>query len=295
MKQTYLFLLCAGLFINACGDDSENSAEDMPTEEPPAEETTEPMKNEDKGEEVPDEVPVEIPVTEPTFCQDISNAVVAYANEASATIDEAKEGTPFSDANLAINGVRGRGLGSGSLDVFSLDKTVDGSITLSYEGGRFCDGQGADIKVFENPFGSAAGVFFEPIIVSVSSDGESYVSFPHSFDLDSDLRINAVERWQGFAGMQPVYFHEENTAEMNVFSEAAGGDSFDLQDLPPGPQKDDILKNGVRFIKLQAAQAAVNPEDQSCGETSCYFPILPGTFGGFADVDGLYGRYILRD
>ena len=142
---------------------------------------------------------------------------------------------------------------------------------------------------------TGSGVFFEPIVVSVSADGETYLSFSYDFVEESELRINAAERWFGFAGMEAVYFHEEDTPDMDIFSEAAGGDGFDFKNLPDHPQKEKILKDGARFIKLQAAQALVNPEDESCGEPSCYFPKLPGTFGGFADVDGLYGRYIVKD
>ena len=105
----------------------------------------------------------------------------------------------------------------GSLDVVTLG--VGGVITLGFEPWDVRDGPGVDFVVFENAFRYLDGdaVFAEPGEVSVSEDGERWVSFP------------CDEDGTGCAGMSPTL--EFDPVGQVLSPELMGGDGFDLADV----------------------------------------------------------------
>ncbi len=226
-----------------------------------------------------------------------------YAN---TVIHPAVSSGPFGDPAMAANGVYGAGEGFQSLDVFSLDRSPDGSLVLSWDGAVVCNGEGPDLAVFENVFFSelAESFFMEPVVVSVSFDGENYESFPHDYlgadEREPDAGVGSAEQsdWVGFAGVHAVFYNETSfnftTHGVNpVNSAQAGGDAFDLESLPETPLGEELKRRGVRFVKIEAAQTKVNPD--SCDEAgNCKnFPFTPNNLnGGFADIDGVYARWL---
>ena len=89
--------------------------------------------------------------------------------------------------------------------------------------GEIINGEGPDFVVFENPFaigGDAENPFAELAQVSVSSDGENWVSF--ECESGSDFP------WPGCAGWQLV--NKFNGCVTSIESIATGGDLFDLED-----------------------------------------------------------------
>ncbi len=194
-------------------------------------------------------------------------------------------GKGYGDPNKAANGVYGGGLNAGSLDVFSLDKAKDGQLTLAFSSGFVCNGPGYDFNVFENGFRQLVSnaLFFEPVVVSVSFDGIDFVEFPHTYLGGSSLLdIVNENNWQGFAGMSPVFYHEvkNNFIEHGIDPLdplQAGGDAFDLDNLPDSEPARTIKTNGFRFIRLT-------------GASRLGFPSSPNSFGGLADIDGVYAK-----
>jgi hypothetical protein len=181
------------------------------------------------------------------------------------------EGDPFADAvvsdiagpggghggagmpNLVLGSPRGGAPFLGSLDVFSLGE--GGSIVLRFDDNYIFDGPGVDFTVFENPlfkklFAIAVGVpFAEPALVSVSQDGEHWVTFEAcEIDPSEDLVPPYPPHCAGIRPSHvwdpddPAYSHasipsvtpiEEiiGTALEDFVPEGSGGDSFDLEDL----------------------------------------------------------------
>jgi hypothetical protein len=113
----------------------------------------------------------------------------------------------------------GGGEGKGSLDVLALGKA--GSITVGFGGGAIVDGPGVDFLVFENTFsigGNPESPFKELGEVSVSSDGETWVTFPCARE---------AYPYEGCAGWHTVLAGSE--PGIDAFDPAeAGGDPFDL-------------------------------------------------------------------
>lgn len=190
----------------------------------------------------------------------------------------ANEG-PFSDPERAINGVRGAGLGAGSTDVLSLG--FDDALVLGWRDRVVLDGPGVDFVVFENPFRHAGGVFFDPIVVELSADGETWITWPHRL-LDGADPVSDPAAWQGFAGLTPVWLHVEANP-LDPFDPAAGGDGFDLAALPDDGEAGRIRREGFRYIRLVSAGGRIDPET---GEA---FPVHPVSDG--PDIDGVYGRW----
>lgn len=117
--------------------------------------------------------------------------------------------------SIVLGPPQGGGLSSGSVDVLSLG--VAGEITLVFEGCFPVDQEGPDLVVFENPFSYGTGVYVEPGQVSVSQDGQTWVSFP----------CDASPPYSGCAGLEPVYASE--SAGISALDPAvSGGDLFDL-------------------------------------------------------------------
>jgi hypothetical protein len=178
------------------------------------------------------------------------------------------EGDPFADAvdsqELGLGGgFHGEGvmpdvvLGSprggapflGSLDVLSLGE--GGWIVLRFDDNYVFDGPGVDFTVFENAFfthnlGRVGEPFAEPAQVSVSQDGELWVTF-------QSCQLDPLEppHYPGCAGVRPGYVDDPDdrasphasipsvtpieeivgTWEDELVPEGSGGDSFDLADV----------------------------------------------------------------
>jgi hypothetical protein len=183
-------------------------------------------------------------------------------------------GVGFFDAALAVNGVRGGGTWQGGLDVFSVG--VEDELVLGFVD-PVLDVDGPDVAVFENPFDvRSGGRFFDPVVVEGSADCEAFVAFP--FGLDGDPSDPAA--WSGFAGLTPVLLHEEDN-RVDPLSEDAGGDRFDLVDLPAGePVTAAILADGLACVRLTSASAWTEPA------TGLPYPADPASNG--PDIDGVY-------
>lgn len=182
----------------------------------------------------------------------------------------------FGDPTLAANGAVGAGPTAGGFDVYTIDPALGRThLTLGFSGGRVFDGPGPDLVVFENPFEIAGGgVFMEPAVVEVSSDGERFVAFPHAY-LGPPEGSADPAHWVGFAGITPVA-HDE-PAGGDPFDPDAGGDRFDLADLP-GDAGADARERGVLHVRIIPAGSAF-PAD----------PIADGP-----DVDAVYARGFSR-
>jgi hypothetical protein len=215
----------------------------------------------------------------------------------------ANTGSGFKNAQLAINGVRGGGCCGGSLDVFTLDSSGEGSvIVLEWLGKRVKNGQGIDFVVFENPFQNGTNpnsLFMEQSFVEVGIDGKNFCGFSPKYTAPNPLEYsNNPEHWVRFAGIKPVLFHEENNRleEKSLFDpNLAGGDGFDLEHLSSANDfnigcsealRAEILTEGFIYLRLVNIGARVNPE------TSQGYPRDPGSFDGGADIDGVAGRYL---
>ena len=192
-------------------------------------------------------------------------------------------GEGFHDATLATNGVRGKGTTQGGTDVFSLglDLETDAWMVLAWSSGAVFDGPGPDLAVFENPFDHISGRFFDPVVVEVSADGETWVAFEHNYA--GDRWTSDPSQWTGFAGLTPVLLNEDTNPVDPFDSEVAGGDAFDLADLPSTPEADDVLAQGVWFVRLTSAGALIDPAADDLYPND---PIANG-----ADIDGVYGRF----
>lgn len=185
---------------------------------------------------------------------------------------------PFGDPERAVNGVRGGGGAAGGQDVFSLG--FDDHLVLRWSGRRVLDGPGVDFVVFENPFRHPGGVFFDPLIVELSIDGETWVTWPHRYVGDGGADDPAA--WLGFAGLAPVWLHAEDNP-VHPFDPAAGGDGFDLAALPDTGEAGRIRREGFVFLRLLPAGGRPDPQ------TGAPLPIDPISDG--PDVDGVFARW----
>ena len=119
--------------------------------------------------------------------------------------------------NIVLGPPDGGGLGAGSLDVLSLGE--EGSIVLAFTDLGLVDGPGADLLIFENPFGG----WLETAFVEVSLDGETWVGWPCEAE-------NVEDDFPGCAGVASVYATAEFLIDPTDPAQA-GGDAFDLADL----------------------------------------------------------------
>lgn len=197
-------------------------------------------------------------------------------------------GTGFGDPNKAVDGVRGAGTTTGSLDVYSLGLTagVNDSITLAWSNGRLQNGPGPDLVVFENPFVFGTGVFMELIVVEVSIDGQAFRPIAHDYAApDPTVYSRDPSLWHGFAGKTPVLFNVDTNPVDPFDATAAGGDQLDLDDVVGD---DDVAKairaNGASFVRLVSASTQIDPH------TGAVY--LHDQFAAGPDIDGMYGRYV---
>lgn len=117
---------------------------------------------------------------------------------------------------------KGKGTGSGSLDVLSLG--VGGEIVLGFGDFGITDGAGDDFIVFENAFIGAGMLFKELGEVAVSEDGETW----HTFACDEAGSDDGEH--EGCAGWVPTLQYDP----LLVFPldpDLTGGNAFDLETL----------------------------------------------------------------
>ncbi|MCB9523865.1 MAG: LIC_13355 family lipoprotein [Myxococcales bacterium] len=191
----------------------------------------------------------------------------------------------FGDPARAANGVRGAGDAGGSFDVYSIP--AGEHLVLGWGGRALVDGPGPDLVVFENAFRSGGPeVFMELAVVELSPDGERWVAFPHAY-LAEDPTVFVADpaAWVGFAGRTPVRLHAEDFA-VDPFDPQAGGDRFDLADLPAADAVTAaILTDGARFVRLSAAADHLDPRT---GEPFVTHPAHTGP-----DIDGVAARWLV--
>ena len=199
------------------------------------------------------------------------------------------EGT--GDASNAADGVHGGGSSTGNTnDVFSLgyDEGVDNYIVLGWSGRLVENGPGTDFAVFENAFliGGGPACFMDQVVVFLSFDGTTWVPFPHDYvNSDETTYSQLPDKWQGFAGLYPVYYNVDTNPVDPFDFAAAGGDHFDLDDLPDdGGDAQAIKTGGFTYIKLVTAPSMTNPDT---GANYVHETISNG-----ADIDGVLARYL---
>jgi hypothetical protein len=114
---------------------------------------------------------------------------------------------------------KGKGTGSGSLDVLSLG--VSGEIVVGFGGFGITDGHGDDFIVFENAFMANDMTFMELGEVAVSEDGETW----HTFACDETG--NEDGEHEGCAGWLPTLKYDPQRV-FPLDPELTGGNAFDL-------------------------------------------------------------------
>ena len=218
------------------------------------------------------------------------------ASLADVVVDAPGAGTAeFRDPALAINGVRGAGNENGRREVFSLGTRVepadeaDAHLTLAWSGRVVVDGPGADFAVFENAFAPELDRhhFVEPAIVELSVDGETWVAMPHDYLAPDEAGYSDdPSHWRGFAGIQPVYLHEEENPVDPMDAALAGGDHFDLADLPDDDANAAAIKRaGFLYLRLVTASTRINPDTE--------MPFPTTVIANGPDIDGVYARYVM--
>lgn len=138
--------------------------------------------------------------------------------------------------DVVLGPPRGKGTGSGSLDVLSLGS--GGEIVLGFGSHAIADGAGADFVVFENAFwpnGDASSVYAELGEVSVSEDGNHWETFA------CDTQGDGQGHFPGCAGWSPTLEYDATTL-VPLDPEQTGGDAFDLADVGLG---------SARFVKIR--------------------------------------------
>lgn len=194
------------------------------------------------------------------------------------------DGTGTHDAELAVNGVRCSGQEAGSTDVFSLgyEPGVDDALVLAWSRGPFFDGPGPELAVFENAFQIGGGPerFMDPVVVEVSADGEAWVAWAHAYGAaDPATYSTDAADWTGFAGLTPCELHVDERP-LDPFGPDAGGDAFDLADLPSDdPATKAVWADGAAYVRLSSAVVWTDPT------TGLPFPRDPVSDG--ADIDGI--------
>lgn len=196
-------------------------------------------------------------------------------------------GEGFRDPSRATNGVRGGGLTQQSLDVYSI---LPGEhLTLGWSGRRVVNGPGVDLAVFENPFRYADGLtFIDATVLELSDDGETWVELPHDYVApDETVYSPHEEDWIGFAGVHPVLLHVDDNPVDPFDARAAGGDGFDLDDLPlDDPDAAWIRAHGFRFLRLSPAPSHENPDTGA--------PFLRDPVSDGPDIDGVIARWVVE-
>jgi hypothetical protein len=196
---------------------------------------------------------------------------------------------PFADPALAVNGVHGGGLLAGSVDVYSLGYDERTYLVLGWADARVTNGPGADLVVFENAFRTTWAAdewFMDPAVVEVSLDGTTWVAFPHDYLAADETTYSAHPTdWEGFAGVTPVLYRSDVDAD--AFDPLAGGDAFDLDELPQDGAAGEIREHGFRFVRITSAAIVMNED------TGMVFPRERVSNG--SDIDGIAARWLVPD
>lgn len=121
------------------------------------------------------------------------------------------------DGPFASYGTASAAIGVANNGVVSLGD--GGSATLTFDV-SICNGDGPDLAVFENGFGSGGGVFAELAYVEVSSNGTDFFSFPSVSLTQTDTQVG------GFGVLDPTDIYD--LAGKHV---ALEGTPFDLEEL----------------------------------------------------------------
>lgn len=238
-----------------------------------------------------------------------------YADQAIAP--SSNLGTLYGDPAKATNGASGKlwpTESGGSLDVYSTrDHTgnTSGELILKWSNDIVCNGIGIDFTVFENAYfipNQNGATFIEPGKVSVSQDGTNWVDFPFDY-LAADKTASPASAnyadWSGLIGLFPTFYNETShnyvDHQVDPFKQGdrmatyngditgiAGGDPFDLDDLPNTTLGNDIKVNGFRYIKITRISKVENP--YNLGNN---FPVVENSFDdGGSDIDAIYARYL---
>lgn len=195
------------------------------------------------------------------------------------------------DPANATNGVRGGGATTGGTDIFSIGISTDRWLVLRVSDHSVQNGPGPDLVVFENAFNYGDdGVFMDQTVVQVSRDGMTWVTFPFDYiAADETTYSTAPGDWSGFAGISPVLLNQDTAPDANPFDAAtAGGDRFDLDDLPEtDPDALAIINHGFTYIRLLAAAAVLNLDTDA---PFAHDPIANGP-----DIDGIAVRHVFEN
>ncbi len=195
------------------------------------------------------------------------------------------------DPQNAVNGVRGGGASTGGTDVYAIPAVNSSFLVLALDGHSIGNGPGAELVVFENPFNyGEGGVFMDQVVVQVSRDGITWVSFPFDFTAEDETSYSTDPAdWDGFGGVTPVIFNQDVDPNADPFNtETAGGDAFDLDQLDQAdPDAAAMTRHGFRFVRLIPACTVLNPDT---GRAFVSDPISNGP-----DIDGVYVRYAVED
>ncbi|MBI4124927.1 MAG: cell surface protein [Deltaproteobacteria bacterium] len=155
-------------------------------------------------------------LSEAAPCQGFIEDVVRFQPGAGAGFGQSRM------PDLVLGPPRGGSETLGGLDVLALGS--GGHIIVDTFPCEIADEEGVDFIVFENAFyigGDPENPFAELARVSVSEDGENFVSFPCE---------DEAFPFTGCAGWRPVLSHPSNgISPFDV--EAAGGDPFDLTEI----------------------------------------------------------------
>lgn len=161
--------------------------------------------------------------------------------------------------NIVLGPPKGDGENAGSGDVVSINARVNddssrtppygGVITLRFNDNIVTNGPGVDFIVFENAFRLAGTDLYwiEPATVEVSADGIRFYRFPFDFvpHYDSTGELNLTNPFcysSGFAGVKSVYSNNYQPDPTNP--PLAGGDHFDLSDLPG------VNMSWIQFVRI---------------------------------------------
>lgn len=162
-------------------------------------------------------------------------------------------------STVVLGPPNGAGEFTGSSDVVALGARVNddagksgpygGTLVLEFSDNIIVDGPGIDFVIFENAFRMLGtdDYFIEPATIEVSADGVHFYRFavdfvPH-YRADGSLNLwNPFSYPQGFAGVRPVYSQGGKPSPLNPA--LAGGDTFDLADLPGAPLR------WARFVRI---------------------------------------------
>lgn len=130
----------------------------------------------------------------------------------------------FSSKN-AFGPPKGGGAEAGSLDVFVIGE--ESQAVFFVDGYALQDGQGVDLKVFENPFVLLGGerYFYDFATLEVSADGMIWYGFKPELDPSQDPDVMLGK--QNLVGLNPVLVNYV-TNPIDPRKTEAGGDGFDL-------------------------------------------------------------------